>query len=166
MLKLVLLDRDGVLNEDSGYLYKKEDLRWVPGALEALAYIKEQGIKVAVVTNQSGVARGYYSEDDVKKLHRYMAEEIKKAGGEISGFYYCPHHPQGKISEYSKVCDCRKPAPGMVIQALKDFDVSPEEALMIGDSIRDVEAAENAHVRGELFEGNLNLLDFIKGIQI
>lgn len=164
MLKLMLLDRDGVLNEDSGYLYKKEDLVWISGALEALHYLQKQGIKVAVVTNQSGVARGYYTEADVKKLHKYMAEEAKKAGGEISAFYYCPHHPEGKLSEYTKACECRKPAPGMVFKALKDFNVSPGEALMIGDSIRDVEAAENAGVRGELFTGKGSLLDFIKEI--
>ena len=108
---------------------------------------------MVVVTNQSGVARGYFTEEDVKKLHVWMGEEIKKAGGEITSFYYCPHLPGALLQEYDRECECRKPKPGMVKRALQEQQVLPENAFLIGDSPRDVEAAKRAGVKGYLFTG-------------
>ena len=116
--KLCLLDRDGVLNVDKAYLHKAEDVEWIPGSLEAIAWLKKQGILVAVVTNQSGVARGYFTEDTVRKLHAWMQAEMKKSGGEIAAFYYCPHLPGAAVKQYDFECKCRKPKPGMILQAL------------------------------------------------
>ncbi len=161
--RLVLLDRDGVLNMDKGYLYRKQDLEWVPGSREALKELAEAGIPVAVVTNQSGVARGYYGEKDVLLLHSWMVAQIRKAGGDIARFYYCPHHKEGKVAEYAVDCDCRKPKPGMVLRALEELSVAPEDAILIGDSPRDVEAAEAAGVTGYLFQGG-DLREFLHGI--
>lgn len=161
--RLVLLDRDGVLNMDKGYLYRKQDLEWVPGSREALKELAEAGIPVAVVTNQSGVARGYYGEKDVLLLHSWMVAQIRKAGGDIARFYYCPHHKEGKVAEYAVDCDCRKPKPGMVLRALEELFVAPEDAILIGDSPRDVEAAEAAGVTGYLFQGG-DLREFLHGI--
>lgn len=161
--KAVFFDRDGVLNVDVDYLYKIEDLVWVDGAREALAHLCELGYKVFVVTNQSGVARGYYTIEDMNKLHAHMAAEIAKCGGKIEKFYYCPHHKEGKIAEYAIDCDCRKPKPGMLLQAFAENDLDKDACFLIGDSKRDVEAAANAGIRGYLFTGG-NLLDFVKGL--
>ena len=162
-IKLCLLDRDGVLNVDKAYLYKPEAVEWVEDSLKAIAWLNRKGIKVAVVTNQSGVARGYFQESDVIKLHAWMQEEVQKAGGIISAFYYCPHLPGAPVKEYDRDCNCRKPKPGMILQALHDFGVKPENAFMAGDSPRDVEAAEAAGVRGYLYHGG-SLLEFMQGI--
>jgi len=162
-IKLCLLDRDGVLNVDKAYLYKPEAVEWVEDSLKAIAWLNRKGIKVAVVTNQSGVARGYFQESDVIKLHAWMQEEVQKAGGIISAFYYCPHLPGAPVKEYDRDCNCRKPKPGMILQALHDFGVKPENAFMAGDSPRDVEAAEAAGVRGYLYHGG-SLLELLQGI--
>lgn len=162
-MKLCLLDRDGVLNIDKAYLYQAEDVEWVPGSREAIAWLNRQGCKVVVVTNQSGVARGLFTEDTVRKLHDWMAEEVRKAAGEIAAFYYCPHLPGAIVKQYDVNCECRKPKPGMILKALGDFNVQPGNAFLIGDSPRDVEAAEAAGVKGYLYTGG-SLLDLVKKI--
>lgn len=163
MRKVLFLDRDGVINKDVSYLYKIADLQWVDGAKEALKLAHDAGYELIVVTNQSGVARGYYKETDVQILHDFMGNELFKAGAPILHFYYCPHHKDGTIERYAVDCNCRKPKPGMILQAIKDFDVDVEHSLLIGDSQRDVDAAEAAGVKGYLFTGS-NLLDFMKTI--
>ena len=161
--KLCLLDRDGVLNVDKDYLHKTEDVEWIPGSLEAIAWLNRQGFQVVVVTNQSGVARGYFTEKTVRNLHDWMASEIKHSGGEIAAFYYCPHLPGAAVKQYDVDCDCRKPRPGMILQALGDFNIQPDDAFLIGDSPRDVEAAEAAGVKGYLYTGG-SLLDLVQRI--
>lgn len=161
--KLCLLDRDGVLNVDKDYLHKAADVEWLPGSREAVAWLNRQGFQVVVVTNQSGVARGYFSEDTVRTFHDWMASEIKKSGGEIAAFYYCPHLPGAAVKQYDVDCSCRKPKPGMILQALVDFNVQPANAFLIGDSPRDVEAAEAAGVEGYMYTGG-SLLEFVQNI--
>ncbi len=161
--KAVFFDRDGVLNEDVAYLYKIADLRWVEGAREAVAYLTQLGYKIFIVTNQSGIARGYYTVDEMQQLHEYMQREIAADGGKIEKIYYCPHHPEGSVAEYACTCDCRKPKPGMILNALAEYDIDKEQSFLIGDSKRDVEAAEAAGIKGYLFTGG-SLLDFVKGI--
>lgn len=163
MRKVLFLDRDGVINKDVSYLYKIEDLQWVDGAKEALKMAYDYGYDLIVVTNQSGVARGYYKESDVQILHDYMGNELDKAGAPILHFYYCPHHKEGSIAQYAVDCQCRKPKPGMLLQAIKDYQVDPHKSFLIGDSQRDVEAAVAAGVKGYLFQGG-NLLDYMKSI--
>lgn len=161
--KAVFFDRDGVLNVDVAYLYKIEDLRWIDGAREAVAYLTQLGYKIFIVTNQSGIARGYYTVEQMNELHAYMQREFAAAGGKIEKIYYCPHHPEGSVPEYTGVCDCRKPKPGMLLQALAEYDIDKEQSFLVGDSKRDVEAAEAAGVKGYLYTGG-NLLDFVKNI--
>lgn len=161
--KAVFLDRDGVLNVDVDYLYRIEDLQWVEGAREALAYLCQKGYKLFVVTNQSGVARGYYTIEDMNKLHAHMQQELQACGAKIEKFYYCPHHKEGKIAEYTCDCACRKPKPGMLLQAFAENDLDKDACFLIGDSKRDVEAAEAAGIRGYLFSGG-SLLDFVKNL--
>lgn len=162
-LKAAFFDRDGVLNVDKSYLYRIEDLEWIDGAKEALAYLTQQGYTIFVVTNQSGIARGYYSVDDMNKLHDFMAQQVAAAGGKIEKFYYCPHLPEGKIAEYAVECDCRKPKPGLILRAFEEYDIDKDNAFLIGDKPRDVESAEAAGIKGYLFSGG-NLLNFVKEI--
>lgn len=160
-MKAVFLDRDGVLNVDHGYIHKIEDLEWIEEAREAIAYLNAQGYKVFVVTNQSGVARGYYKIGDVQNLHAYMQKELKQKGGLIERFYICPHHPEGKVPKYTKICDCRKPKPGMLLQAMKDYSLNREDCFLIGDKDSDIAAANKAGIKGHLFLGG-SLLQFVK----
>lgn len=158
---VVFLDRDGVINADIGYLWRREDFVWIPGAPAAIRLFNERGRPVVVVTNQSGVARGYYSEQDVESLHRWMNAELNRQGARIDAFYFCPHHPDGAIPEYTRVCDCRKPQPGMLLQAMEDWRADPAKSVLIGDKESDVAAAAAAGIRGYLFDGK-NLLEFVE----
>ena len=149
----VFFDRDGTLNVDKEYLYKIEDFEWLADAPQAIRWANERGLLVIVVTNQSGVARGYYSEDDVKRLHGWMNEDLKRFGAHIDAFYYCPHLPNGKVAAYAVECDCRKPKPGLMERACEDFHIDRGASLLVGDKPRDVECAEAAGVRGVLYGG-------------
>ncbi|MDY6029945.1 MAG: D-glycero-beta-D-manno-heptose 1,7-bisphosphate 7-phosphatase [Acidaminococcaceae bacterium] len=162
-MKAVFLDRDGVLNDDVGYLHKIEDLHWIDGAREALACLRKSGYTLFVVTNQSGIARGYYTIEDMKKLHEHMGRVLAAGGGAVEKFYYCPHHRDGSVAEYAVDCDCRKPKPGMLLQAMNEYDIDTEESFLIGDSSRDVDAAAAAGIKGYLFTGG-NLEEFVKEI--
>jgi D-glycero-D-manno-heptose 1,7-bisphosphate phosphatase len=140
--KAVFIDRDGTINEESGYLFRKEDCRFIPGTFEAIVQLNIAGFLVVVITNQSGIARGYYSEADLDQLHLYMADEIAAAGGRIDGWYHCPHHPD-YLSESSQ-CDCRKPLPGMLQRAAHELGLDLASSWMIGDKIADVAAGSAA----------------------
>lgn len=159
--KAVFFDRDGVLNVDSGYLHSYDQLQWIPGARETIAKLTQAGWLLFVVTNQSGVARGYFTEADVMKLHRAMNEEFAKIGGRITEFLYCPHLPNAPIKKYDCICSCRKPAPGMILKALENYQICPNRAVLFGDSLRDIEAADNAGINGFLYRGG-DLWNFVR----
>jgi len=160
---VVFLDRDGVINADIGYLWRREDCVWIPGAPAAIRLFNERGWPVVVITNQSGVARGYYREEDVLALHGWMNTELHQLGARIAAFYFCPHHPKGAIAAYTRECDCRKPRPGLILQAMADWRADPGTSFLIGDKDSDLTAAEAAGIRGYLFNGP-NLLDFVQTI--
>ena len=162
-LKTVFFDRDGVLNVDKDYLHKIEELEWVEGAKEAVAYLTKEGYTIFVVTNQSGIARGYYKVDDMHRLHEHMTRELAAVGGKLTKFYYCPHLPSSKIKEYAVECDCRKPKPGLLLHAMNEYPVDKEASFLIGDKQRDIDSAHAAGIRGYLYEGG-NLLEFVKKI--
>lgn len=136
----VFLDRDGTLNEEVHYLHRPEDLHLLPGAAQAIRRWNQAGFRVVVVTNQAGVARGYYQEEDVEELHRYMNRVLAEEGARIDRFYYCPHHPEYGIGKYKAVCRCRKPDVGMFEQADKDEAVDKAHSYMVGDKWIDIEA--------------------------
>lgn len=159
--KAVFFDRDGTLNVDIHYLYRPEDFQWIPGTVDAIKYCNDHGYLVIVITNQSGVARGYYTEADVHHLHDWMNADIAKCGAHIDAFYYCPHHVDGKVPEYTKQCDCRKPSPKMVNEACIDFSIDKEKSFFIGDFDSDMECAHNADIRGIRFTGG-SLFDLVR----
>ncbi len=156
----LFLDRDGVINVDRGYVSKVEDFRFIDGAPEAIAAFNARNWHVFVVTNQSGIARNYYTEDDMHTLHNHMEAELaKRTGARIDRIYYCPYHEAGENLAYRKDSYDRKPAPGMLIQAMTDFHVKKEQSFLIGDKETDIAAARAAGVAGFLFRGE-NLFDF------
>lgn len=150
MDKVIFLDRDGTINEEVNYLHRPEDLNILPGVPQAIRQMNETGFKVVVVTNQAGVARGYYTEADVEHLHEYMNEELKKDGAHIDQFFYCPHHPEHGIGEYKVVCHCRKPETGMFEMAEQYYEIDKSHSYMIGDKEIDVQAGHNYGVTGIL----------------
>lgn len=140
MDKIVFLDRDGTINKEVDYLYRPEDLVILPEVTGALRRLKEHGFRLVVVTNQAGVARGYYKEEDVMILHEALNRRLSKEGAEIDQFFYCPHHPVHGISEYKTECHCRKPETGMFEMAEAFFQVDKAHSYMIGDKLLDTEA--------------------------
>lgn len=143
----VFLDRDGTLNVDKGYVYRIEDWEWIAGAINAIVALKKAGFLVIVITNQAGIARGYYDEADMNNLHIKINRELKEHDVSIDGFYHCPHHPEyGVIRE----CECRKPMPGMIDQACRDFDIDLARSWLVGDKASDIQAGLAARVKSIL----------------
>lgn len=151
---MVIFDRDGVLNVDHGYAYEPSKLEWVPGAMAAVKRANDAGAVVVIATNQSGIGRGYYSEADMEAFHAEMLRQLSVIGARIDGVYFAPHHEAAAEDRY-RVADHpdRKPNPGMLLRALADFGVAPQDAFMIGDKPSDMEAARRAGVRGVLYAG-------------
>jgi D-glycero-D-manno-heptose 1,7-bisphosphate phosphatase len=149
----LFLDRDGVINVDRSYIYRVEDFEWVDGAADVIKRFNEKGWWVFVVTNQSGIARGYYTEEQMQTLHDWLGQELDRHGAKIDRIYHCPFHEEGTIPRYTKDSFDRKPKPGMLIRAMTDFPVIKERSFLIGDKQADLEAAQAAGVRGFLFSG-------------
>ena len=145
--KVVFLDRDGTINVEKGYLHRPEDLILLPGTAKAIARLNQHGYKTVVVTNQAGVARGYYTEEDVRILHESLNERLKAEGAHIDLFFYCPHHPEHGIGKYKRECSCRKPASGMLAMAEQYFAVDKKHSYMIGDNAGDMGAGKNYGVK-------------------
>ena len=157
----VFMDRDGTINEEVGYLDRLDKLRLIPGAGEAVRLINRSGMKAVVVTNQSGIGRGLFDEEFVGEVHAEMSRMLGEAGAAIDGFYFCPHHPTEGIGRYRRACSCRKPAPGLLLQAAAELTIDLSRSYMIGDMPKDVEAGQRAGVKGILvrtgYGGNVEL---------
>lgn len=141
MNKALFLDRDGVVNVEKNYLHKIEDFELMEGIIDVCRVYQDQGYLILIVTNQSGISRGYYTEEDFAHLSRWMIEHFKEAGITITRIYHCPHH-----ESIDGVCECRKPEPGMFLEARKEYDLDMEHSVMIGDNERDIEASLKAGV--------------------
>ncbi|MBE1236950.1 HAD-IIIA family hydrolase [Phaeovibrio sulfidiphilus] len=157
----VFLDRDGVLNVDHGYQYRTDTLEWMDGAIDAVRRLNELGYYVFVVTNQAGVARGYYGEEDVRTLHRFMSETLNRHGAFVDDWRYCPWHPEATLPAYRGVHPWRKPAPGMLLDLMESWPVRTTGSLLVGDRDTDMEAARAAGIPGLLFTGG-NLLEALE----
>ena len=156
----LFLDRDGVINIEKNYLHKKEDFEFIDGIFELCQFYQDKGYLIVVVTNQSGIARGYYSESDFAKLSSWMIDAFSSKGIKISHVYHCPHHP-----DISGECECRKPHPGMLLKAAKEFNIDLSKSLLVGDSERDVVAAHRAGVQETyLFSADLQETQATKNI--
>ena len=157
------LDRDGVLNVDRGYAHKPEDIEMISGAAAAVRLLNEAGYYVFVVTNQSGVARGLYSEDAIQQVHRHIQDILRAEGAHIDAFYYCPHHPDGSVKEFAIQCRCRKPEAGMLEQAARDWPIDLVRSFLIGDRDHDLAAAAAFHIRGVRFDSQTeSLVDLVR----
>ena len=145
MEKAVFIDRDGVITEDPPhYAHKKEQLSLIPQSAEAIRLLNENGYKVIIVSNQSGIARGYYPEEDTKRFNKELEKELEKNNASIDAIYYCPHHPTAKLKNYRIKCDCRKPKPGMILKASEEHNIDITKSFMIGDRKGDIVAGKNA----------------------
>jgi D,D-heptose 1,7-bisphosphate phosphatase len=148
--KAVFLDRDGVINEEVGYLNSLDKLKIIPGAYKAIRLINESGMKAVVISNQAGVAKGFFTEEFVRKTNDCLQMILSQHGAYINSFYYCPHHPTEGTEPYRQICDCRKPAPGMLIKAAQDLNIDLKKSYFVGDRFHDMEAAKKARVKGIL----------------
>ena len=147
--KAAFLDRDGTLNEDTGYLHKIEDFRWIKGAVNALRILKKNNFLIIVVTNQSGVSRGFYSENDIKKLHKWMNQQLLRYDLIIDDFFFATDLPNN-----NDINSRRKPSPAMLNEAVEKYNLDKNKCFMLGDKQTDVEAAKNAQIKGFLFKEN------------
>lgn len=144
--KAAFLDRDGVINLDRAYVHQWDEFEFVPGAVDAMRRLREAGYVLIVVTNQSGLARGMYTEDQFQALTTHMRAALKEAGAEVEAVYHCPHHPKGTVPGLAVDCDCRKPEPGMILRAAREHGLSLADSFMVGDKPSDIEAARAAGV--------------------
>lgn len=142
--KACFIDRDGVLIEEKNYLSDPANVMLIPGAVEAVKKLHAAGYLVIMISNQAGIAKGYFKPEDLQAVETKLDELLSLEGIALDGKYHCYHHPQGGVPEYTKVCECRKPAPGMLLRAVADFDLDPAECFMIGDRTSDLEAGFNA----------------------
>lgn len=153
----VFMDRDGTVNEQMGYINHISRFDILPGVTEAVRLLNENGFLAIVVSNQSGVARGYFPVDLVERVHEHLRTSLKKEGAHIDGIFFCPHYPRGLLPEYCFECDCRKPKTGLLEQARKRFDIDMERSYAIGDRHTDMEFAHNARLKSVLVKTGYGL---------
>jgi D-glycero-D-manno-heptose 1,7-bisphosphate phosphatase len=171
--RALFLDRDGVINKEKNYVHKVEDFHFIDGVFETCKTFQDAGYLVVVITNQSGIGRGYYTEDDYKTLTEWMKGEFNKRGVTIAGDYFCPHHPEEAQGDYKTICSCRKPAPGMILKAAEELGIDLERSVLVGDKEIDIEAGHKAGVGRnyivktghDVDEGNTNATDGLHGIK-
>lgn len=149
--KAAFLDRDGVINTDHGYVYRWDQFEFMPGVEDALLGLQQRGYKLVIVTNQSGIARGYFGETELAALNERLTQHLAAKGIHLAGIYHCPHHPDEGLADLKVHCDCRKPAPGLILRAARDLDLDIAASLLIGDKPSDIEAGQRAGV-GQLFQ--------------
>ena len=149
MIKTFFFDRDGVLIKNYGYVFEPTKVKWLKGSISAIKYLNKKKIKVAVVTNQSGIGRGYFTEKDLEKFHLFLNKNLKTYGAKIDDFYHCPYHPKAKIKKYRKKTNLRKPGNGMLLKAIKKYKINPNQCFMIGDEKKDFLSAKKTKIKFE-----------------
>ena len=153
----VFIDRDGTVNEQMGYINHPSRFRLLPGVAEGLTLLNQNDFLVIIISNQSGVARGYFPIQLVHEVHGLMKETLKERGARIDGIFFCPHHPRGSVPEFAIECHCRKPKTGLIEQACQAFDIDLSRSCMAGDRCLDIETAERSHLNGILVETGYGL---------
>jgi D-glycero-D-manno-heptose 1,7-bisphosphate phosphatase len=147
--RAIFLDRDGTINQEVSYLSDERQLRLIDGAAEGIRLLKRLGYQIVLITNQAGVARGYFSEDKLRDIHSRLTEMLAAESADLDAIYYCPHHPEG-LAPYRVACECRKPQPGMLKRAARDLNIGLEESIMVGDKTLDLKAGFAVNCRGIL----------------
>jgi len=163
-IKIAFLDRDGVINSckiNKGYIGRIRDFKWIKGAKKTIKFLKANNYKIIIVTNQSGIARGYFSIKDVYKVHKHIKSELKKFGTFVDKIYFCPYHKDGVIKKYKRISILRKPRIGMFLKANKIWNVDKKNSFMIGDQITDMQFAKKAGIKGYFFD-QTDLYKFIR----
>ena len=155
----VFLDRDGTLIEEVGYLDRPERVELYPWSVDAIRALNRAGVRVVLVSNQSGVARGFFSEAVVERVHARIAHVLAEGGARIDAYYYCPHHPDGKIAAYTQACECRKPGRGLVDRAVRELGIDPARSFTVGDRWLDVALARAVGARGLLVRTGYGLTE-------
>ena len=150
MRRAVFLDRDGVVIEEVSYLSSMKHLALFPWTTDAIRALNRGGLPVVVITNQSGIARGFFTEAFVDEVHHEITARLAMGGARIDAYYYCPHHPDGRVAEYARSCDCRKPGRGLIDRAARDLNLDPARSFVVGDKWSDIELARAAGARGVL----------------
>jgi D-glycero-D-manno-heptose 1,7-bisphosphate phosphatase len=146
MRPAAFIDRDGVINRELHHVYRVEDFHVLPGVVEGLRSLAAAGYRLVVVTNQGGIAKGLYSQDDYQHLTQHMRQWFAARGVEFAGVYHCPHHPGGSVMPWAQACTCRKPEPGLLLQAASELDLDLARSVMVGDKVSDVQAAQRVGV--------------------
>ena len=142
----VFLDRDGVINKENGYVHTIDEFHFIDGVFDACREMSTAGYRLIIITNQAGIARGYYTEDDFHLLTKWMLNEFRKHGIQIDGVYHCPHHPVHGVGDNRRDCDCRKPAPGMMLRAAREHSLNLRHSILVGDKTTDIEAGRAAGI--------------------
>ena len=150
MNKALFLDRDGIINTDFGYVHQIKDFEFVDGIFDVCRYAIDMGYQIIVITNQAGIARGYYTVEDFNVLTDWMKQEFANQDINITDVYYCPHHPEKGDNEYVRKCNCRKPEPGMILKAAKEHDINIAHSAFIGDKVSDMQAADVAGIHNKI----------------
>ncbi|ALK30636.1 D-glycero-alpha-D-manno-heptose-1,7-bisphosphate 7-phosphatase [Burkholderia plantarii] len=163
-VQALFLDRDGVVNVDTGYAHRPEQIRFVDGIFELAAAATRYGYKIFTITNQAGIGRGYYTEQAFQILMDWISERFAETGGTIERTYFCPHHPKHGVGKYRRLCECRKPAPGMLLEAARDYDIDLARSIFVGDKQSDMAAGQQAGVGTLLYIGDE--LDFQPDIKL
>lgn len=154
MHKAIFLDRDGTINKEKHYLYKIEEFEFLPGVVKGIRVLQDCGYIIIIITNQSGIARGYYTEKEYRQLNEWMIKKLERQGVHITAEYYCPHLPDAAVARYRKDCECRKPKLGLYRRAIDDYDIDLDNSYAIGDRIRDCSICEHSLCKGFLIGKN------------
>ncbi len=146
-IKAAFIDRDGVVNQESNYVYDIKDFIVLPGVPKALQAFRNAGYCLVLITNQAGIARGFYNESQLELLHNHMQSVLRAGLAQFDAIYFCPHHPDGVVSKYTKVCQCRKPLAGMLLKAAHDLNIDLSQSILVGDKVSDIQAGNLAGLK-------------------
>jgi D-glycero-D-manno-heptose 1,7-bisphosphate phosphatase len=166
-IKVAFLDRDGVINKEVNYLHRREDFDYTENCVEALKKLRLLNYQIIIVTNQAGIARGYYTEEDYQELTAWFLADLANRGVEVLDVFHCPHHPEGSVKGLAVECDCRKPKPGMLHKAMQKYNIDIEQSIMVGDKVSDADAGTRAGLKncflvrtGHITRGNCVKYEF------